>query len=55
MKERTAISEDITIVLSESGCVSIYSRMDDVSVHLNEEEAREIFEWLKRYLGRNES
>ena len=55
MKERTPISEDIMMVLSESGCVSIYSRMDDVSVHLSEEEAREIFEWLKLYLGRNES
>jgi hypothetical protein len=54
MKERTAISEDITIVLSESGCVSIYSRMDDVSIHLNDEEQRVIFEWLKVYLGRNE-
>ena len=54
MKKRTTISEDITIVLSESGCLSIYSRMDDVSVHLNDEEQRELFEYLKRYLARNE-
>jgi hypothetical protein len=54
MKERTPISDDLTIVLSESGCLSIYSRLDDTAVHISEEEAREIFEYLKRYLGRNE-
>jgi len=54
VRERKVISDDITVVRSESGCLSIYSRMDDCSVQLDDEEARMFFEYLKQYLARNE-
>jgi hypothetical protein len=51
MKDRFTISQDITIILTDSGILKFYSKMDDCSIAIDDEEARAIYAYLQRYLG----
>ena len=53
MKDRFTISQDITIILTDSGILKLYSKMDDCSVAIDDEEARAIYAYLQRYLGKD--